>query len=86
MFLLRAVLKMLVRNASLHVPTYFARTMSVVIFTLFFPSCNFLCCTGNGSVCLGCCRLTTFVNCLVKQFAILLRTLTVSTGDLWLSL
>ena len=29
-------------------------------------------CSVNGSVCLVCCTLTVFVNCLVKQFAMCL--------------
>ena len=77
MFLLRAVLNILVRNASPRGPMYF-RCLIFVIFTLFYclldlrssecdvVSLYVLCCSVNGSVCY------LFVNCLVKQLAICL--------------
>ena len=41
-------------------------------------SLYFLCYSVNESVCLVCCVLTVFVNCLVKQFAIFLGVIVIS--------
>ena len=58
-------------------------------FTLFYClldlSCSecdvmslyFLCCSINGSVCLGCCVLDSVCECLVKQFAMCLGVVAV---------
>ena len=60
------------------------RTLCVVIFTLFYCllglSCSecdhislcLMCFSVTGYVCLLCCVLTVFVNCLAKQFAMCL--------------
>ena len=70
MLVLRAVFNMLVRNASPGGPVCFRclmRSLSVFICTLFYCRLNlscgecdvislyFMCCSGNGSVCLVCC-------------------------------
>ena len=61
MFLLRAVLYILVRNASPRWPMCFR----YLIFSLSVPCVN-----GPFVLCVAC--LTVFVNCLVKQFAMCL--------------
>ena len=78
MFLLRAVLNILVRNASPRGNMCFRCLILSISGTcdldLRSGECNVvsvygLCCPVNGSVCFACC---VFVNCLVKQFAICL--------------
>ena len=87
MLLLRAVLNMLVRNASLRVSMCFRCLMFSLFYCLLDLSCGecnvislyFLCCPVNGSdlfvLCVAC--LTVFENCLVKQFAIVFRVVVV---------